>query len=244
MPVTVVTGATEGIGRGIVELLAARGHRVAAMARGAASAGWDAIADTVRGYACDVGDRQSIAAAVEAIVAAEGRVDGLVNCAGVLRTGTPSTDDDPAASDEQWRINFHGTVAMCRALLPALRASRGTIVNISSSTVARPVARMTSYAATKSAVEVYSQGLAAEVARDGVRVHVLRPGLVRSNIHYANGSTVEAYETFLREAVGRIPLGRVGEPADIAGPVAFLLSDDARWMTGSILTVDGGRSLV
>jgi NAD(P)-dependent dehydrogenase (short-subunit alcohol dehydrogenase family) len=241
-PITVVTGATEGIGRGIVDLLAARGHRVAAVARGAGSATWGS--DAVRGYACDVSDPESVTAAAAAIVEAEGRVDGLVNCAGVLRMGLPSDMADDGADDDLWRVNFHGTVSMCRALLPALRASAGTIVNISSSTVARPLLRTTAYGATKAAVEAYSQGLAAEVAPEGVRVHVLRPGLVRSNIHYANGATKAAYQAFLRDALNRIPLGRVGEPADIAGPVAFLLSDDARWMTGSVITVDGGRSLV
>ncbi|HEV7888071.1 MAG TPA: SDR family oxidoreductase [Acidimicrobiales bacterium] len=236
----VVTGATEGIGRGVVDVLAARGVAVAALARGAASVDWP---DGVRGYACDVASPDSVADVAAAVVSDFGSVDGLVNSAGLLRMALPSSPGGEGELDDQWRVNFHGTVSMCRALLPALRAARGTIVNVSSSTVFRPIARMAAYGATKAAVEAYSQGLALEVAADGVRVHVVRPGLVRSNIHYANGSSEAAYEAFLAEAVARIPLGRVGEPLDVAGPIAFLLSDGARWMTGSVLTVDGGRSL-
>jgi 3-oxoacyl-[acyl-carrier protein] reductase len=242
-PVVVVTGATSGIGRAVCELLATQGYRVAALARGAEAA--TERQDGDRGivpYDCDVGTRSHVFETVERIVAGHGRIDGLVNCAGNL-VGQTLEEVTDEATHAQLRVNFFGTLYMCQACLPHLKLSQGAIVNFSSLITTRPVAGAAIYAATKGAVEAFSTVIANELAAAGIRVYVVSPSLVRSAIYTSAGMGADAYEAMLEEWRTRFPLGRVGEPVDVAPLVGFLLSDAARWMTGNRILVDGGRTI-
>jgi len=141
-------------------------------------------------------------------------------------------------------INLIGMMHMCLECIPALKRSKGAIINISSSLTDRCAPEYGVYAASKGAMNAWSKTLSMELARWGVRVNVVSPSLVRSEIYYPDGMSRKEYNDHLKEAGNSyFPLGRSGEPRDISGMVAFLASDEARWMTGQIVTIDGGEAV-
>ena len=129
------------------------------------------------------------------------------------------------------------------SVLPLLKRNGGSIVNFSSTIVRSPIAGTSVYAATKAGVEGFSRALAFEVGPDGVRVNVVAPSMVRTNIWIAAGMSAETYERTLAKGGAEYPLGRAGEPEDVAGIVRFLVAPEASWITGTVLPVDGGRTL-
>ena len=238
----VVTGASAGIGRAVVESLSAENYHLVAIARRPERlSGWT-YPERVIPMACDVSDPEQVRETVSRILEHHDGIDGLVNCAGNL-IDERLEEVTLEAIDRQVAVNFLGTLLLCQACLPGLRRRNGAIVNFSSLITARPVAGASVYAATKGAVEGFSKVIANELAADGIRVFVLSPSLVRSEIYTAAGMSEEAYEEMLQEWKVRFPLGRVGEPEDVASLVAFLLSDRSSWMTGLNIAVDGGRGV-
>jgi len=242
-PVAVVTGATNGIGRAIVDVLVADGYRIAAISRSAQGrAGWKSPNSSITAYNCDVGERSEALETIDRVTADHGRIDALINCAGnIIGQSLEGTTD--SAVDAQFRVNFLGTLYFCQACLPHLRLSRGAIVNFSSLITTRPVPGAAIYAATKGAVAAFSKVIANELAPAGIRVYVLSPSLVRSNIYMAGGMPDAEYADLLEDWKARFPLGRVGEPMDVAPLVGFLLSRGAQWMTGNEIVIDGGRTI-
>lgn len=236
--VAVVTGAANGIG-------AAVAHRLAS--EGASVAGLDVEVDGVRehvaglpvsdgaehaAFGVDVLDEARVREAVAAVVARYGRIDVLVNVAGgaVAERGFEQT------SDEVWewslQLNLLGTVRMCRAASPHLRRSeRGAIVNISSVNGMIPLAAE-AYSTAKAGLIALTTNLVSAFAPDGVRVNAVAPGTIRTRVWGKVGDP-DAFAP-------RYPLGRIGEPEEVAAAVAFLASDDASWITGQTLAVDGG----
>lgn len=246
--VAVVTGAAHGIGAAIAERLAGEGAAViladidaaAAEARAAALPG-------ARAVALDIAEDASVAAAAAEIAAREGRVDILVNNAAILdMTGIA------ALTMERYRrvmdVNQDGAVRVTLALLPLIMkaAPGGRIVNISSIMGLRGQPDSVPYSTAKGAIANFTRAVAADLGRHGITVNAVAPGFIDTRMALLPDGSGHEHETdWFRDIYlkyGRILLGRAGLPEDVAGPVAFLCSEDARYITGQILLVDGGVS--
>ncbi|MEE1756269.1 SDR family NAD(P)-dependent oxidoreductase [Streptomyces sp. SP18CS02] len=231
-----ITGAARGIGEATARRLTAEGARVLIADIDEEHA--VRTAATIPGavaFGCDVGDRTAVEAAVAHAVAAFGRLDVLVNNAFSCSPDAARFEDEP---DENWGrdldITLGGAFRCARAALPHLAASgRGAIVNIGSVNGEQDFGNH-AYSAAKAGLASLTRTLAGDAAARGVRVNQVNPGTVRTG----NWAGRERELAALAERV--YPLGRVGEPADIAAAVAFLASSDAAWITGTTLRVDGG----
>jgi NAD(P)-dependent dehydrogenase (short-subunit alcohol dehydrogenase family) len=244
--VALVTGGAAGIGRACVERFLADGGQVLFTDR-AASDGEAAVAaigvgaDRLRFEAGDVRDPGHLAAAVAHARAAFGRIDALVANAGVQTGGTllDTKDDD-------WQqvldINLSGVRNACRAVLPLMQSQRhGAIVVISSVNALAGFPGMAAYDASKAAVIAVMRHVAVEYGRDGIRANAVCPGATLTDHHLRRAAArgVDGAE-LRRQTLGYGLLGRVAEPAEIAAAVAFLAGEDASFVTGHALVVDGG----
>jgi NAD(P)-dependent dehydrogenase (short-subunit alcohol dehydrogenase family) len=186
------------------------------------------------------------AGAPEAIVAQAvhtfGGLTALVNAAGIIATGTVENTPDEAW-DEMLDINLRAPFRLMRAATPHLVASRGTVVNVSSVTGLRAFPGVLAYCVSKAGVDQLTRCAALELAPHGVRVNAVNPGVVVTNLHRRSGVNEENYAAFLERSKQTHPLGRAGEPEEIAELVFFLASDRAGWITGETISIDGGRHL-
>ncbi len=235
----IVTGGSRGIGAAVARRLAADGARVAvvyrsnsneadAVVRAIREAGAEAIA-----VQADVADTASVNAMVTTVREAFGAIDILVNNAGILEN-QPVGNIDQASFDAQFRTNAFSTILVTQAVLPHVPARGGRIVNVSSSLVYRPRAGLSVYAASKAAVGALTHAFALELGPRNITVNAVAPALTRTDMTAPIPDEVKAH---MRAAT---PLGRLAEPEDIADAIAFLASDDARWITGRTLMTDGG----
>ena len=227
--VAIVTGGASGIGAATVERLLAEGASIVAADRTAPNAPDSAA---LVHHRADLSDPEAVTAMVAAAVARFGRIDYLVNNA-----GTGGLADAADQSDAEWArifaINTHAVMYGCRAAIPVMRAQgSGAIVNIASISGLGGDYGMGAYAASKGAVVNYTRSVAMDCARDGIRVNALCPGLIDTPLSAVIPDRA-------RWAAG-IPMGRSAHPSEIASVIAFLLSDDASFMTGSIIVADGG----
>lgn len=238
-----ITGAARGIGAAIARRLAEEGARVLITDRDGPEAGRAAakLRETglaADGLACDVADRASVEAAVAHAVDTFGSLDVLVNSAASCTPDTPLFEDGP---DEAWArdidVTLTGTYRCCRAALPHLAATgHGAIVNIGSVNALQDFGNH-AYSAAKAGLGSLTRTLAGHAAARGVRVNLVAPGTVRTSAWEGRDADLDAVRPLY-------PLGRVGEPEDVAAAVAFLASGDASWITGTTLTVDGGLTAV
>jgi NAD(P)-dependent dehydrogenase (short-subunit alcohol dehydrogenase family) len=241
--VLLVTGAGRGIGAAIARAAGKQGYRVAvnygrskdaaeSVVRDIQAGGGEAVA--LQG---DIGSERDIVALFQALDRTYGRLDALVNNAGIIgpRGRVDGLEAQPIA--DLLAVNVTGVFLCAREAVRRMSTAHGgkggAIVNIGSAATRLGAAgEYVPYAASKAAINTMTIGLAKEVAREGIRVNTVEPGLIVTEIHH---------EGRLEKLGPTVPMGRVAQPEEVAGPVLFLLSDAASYITGSIVTVTGGR---
>jgi len=240
--VAIVTGAASGFGKGIAELFAREGARVAVLdinAQGAKEVA-EGIGKSAIAVTCDVTKRADIDAAVKATQAAFGTVDILINNAGWTHVRKSLLDVEEAEFDRMLAINVKSIFHFAKAIVPVFRQRRGGVmINIGSTAGIRPRPGLTWYNATKGAVNLVSKSMAVELAPDRIRVCALAPviGETALTASFMGGDTPELRAQFMAS----VPLGRMSTPRDVATAALFLASDEADFLTGVVLEVDGGR---
>jgi NAD(P)-dependent dehydrogenase (short-subunit alcohol dehydrogenase family) len=225
---SLVIGGTSGIGAAIAERLALLGSDVA-VAGLRADATPQELAALARTHELDL----TVGGDLEELVAGQGRLDILVNAAGMIARGS---EYDPAVFARVLEVNLLGTMRACVAARPLLEASRGCIVNIASMLSFFGGPLVPAYTASKGGVAQLTKALAVAWAPAGVRVNAVAPGWIRTELTRGVREAPEAE----RRIVERTPMGRWGEPSDVAGAAAFLAGPDAGFITGVVLPVDGG----
>jgi NAD(P)-dependent dehydrogenase (short-subunit alcohol dehydrogenase family) len=266
-----VTGATSGIGYAIARRCAAEGARVLATGRdetrlaelvrsaGIArpgesvspegAAGVPSLASpesatgssgSITGHVADLSAASAADECVAAAVSAFGRLDGVVHSAGIIRR----QEDLRQTTDEQWAqimsVNLDASFRLARASLRAMVPGGGSIVLVGSQLAQVAAPGYASYCASKGAVESLVRALAVDFGPSGVRVNALAPGVVATPLAYVDRPN---FDDLVEGIAARLPLRRIGQPDDMAGPAVFLLSDDSAWMTGQSLVVDGGYTV-
>lgn len=239
----VVTGAGSGIGAACVRRLFAEGATVLALDVGAQSV--DKIVSEfsgdarVEGAILDVSDRDAAVAFLAGARKRLGSLAGLINCAGIKGVGNVF-DVEPATIEQVLSVNLEGTINMCQAYARAVKDDKGSraIVNISSGAGVMGVPNRVPYVASKFAVSGITKSMCPELGPYGIRVNAVAPGMTRTPF--------TAYMMQDAAAIERIkaahPIGRIGEPEEIAAVIVFLLTEDASFMTGAVVSVDGGQT--
>jgi NAD(P)-dependent dehydrogenase (short-subunit alcohol dehydrogenase family) len=241
--VVIVTGASSGIGRSTARLVAAEGADVLAVGRREAE-----LAETARSapsiipFGTDLLAQDAAATIVEAAVSRWNRIDVLVNNAGVF-VAMPLADLNAIRLAELIATNVTAPSLLAHAALPYLRKRGGAIINVSSTFGHRPIAGAAHYAASKAAIEQLTRCWALELASDGVRVNAIAPGPTESGALAAAGLSDVAIAQIKDQESQRVPLGRRGDPGEVAAWIAHLADPAAAWVTGQVLAVDGGLGL-
>jgi NAD(P)-dependent dehydrogenase (short-subunit alcohol dehydrogenase family) len=233
-----ITGAGSGIGEGIALAMAKAGARVVAVDIDGAAAmrTMQAIGVNAAHYACDVTDRAACDALAATVKRDIGTISVLVNNAGIIRRGKVDDPNARADWDATLAVNLDGPYNVTTAFLAHLRESTGAVINIGSiqSFVALP--NSAAYTTSKGGVRALTKALAIELSPLGIRVNAIGPGLIATPLN----AKARQNPDYMKNFEGRIPMGRIGTPQDIAGPAVFLASDLARYVTGVTLPVDGG----
>jgi NAD(P)-dependent dehydrogenase (short-subunit alcohol dehydrogenase family) len=238
----IVTGAARGIGLAVAGRLASEGARVAIWDVDAAEAkkAAAALGSAHRAYGVDIADEASVTRASGAVFDEFGRVDILINNAGILGPVAPLWEQEPAAFRRVIDVNLTGMYLVCRAIVPRMRkqdgASRGRIVNVSSIQGKEGLAQSGAYGISKAGVIGLTKILGKELAGDGITVNCVTPAAAETDM--AREITAERRA----EIVARIPMGRFVETGEIAAMVAFLASDDCSFSTGAAFDLSGGRA--
>ncbi|WP_315987619.1 SDR family oxidoreductase [Actinomadura sp. HBU206391] len=241
--VVIVTGAGSGIGRATAAAFATAGARVLGVGRRAeALTATAALHPAIAAFPADVSQDGGPEAVIEAAVERWGRIDVLVNNAGVFAAMPLSQVTGPRIT-QVLATNVVAPSLLAGAALPYLKVSRGAIVNISSTFGHRPAAGAAHYGASKAALEQLTRSWALELAPDGIRVNAVAPGPTESEALTAAGLPDTVIDQVKIDEAAAIPLGRRGDPAEIATWILRLADGHTAWLTGQVLTVDGGLEL-
>ena len=236
--VVIVTGAAQGIGEACARRFAREGARV--VIADVADARGQALADELQAEYrhCDVGDKAQVDALVAQVLAAHGRIDVLVNNAGIFKAAD-FLDVTEADFDAVLRVNLKGAFLVGQAVARVMaQAGRGAIVNMSSVNSVLAIPSIASYNVSKGGINQLTRAMALALADHGVRVNAVGPGTIATELAAQAVLTSEAAK---QKIMLRTPLKRLGEPGEVADVVAFLASDAASYITGEIVMVDGGR---
>ncbi len=243
----IVTGATSGIGRATAEMLGRERASVVLVGRSE-----PALAEVARAVAAGGGRAVTcrtdvtLPDAAEAIVGtavdAFGGLDVRVNGAGVIASGSLDQTSD-ATWDQMLAVNLTAPFRLMRAASPHLAARKGAIVNVSSVNGLRSFPGVLAYCVSKAGVDHLTRCAALEMAPLGVRVNAVNPGVTVTNLHRRSGMAEPQYAAFLERSKTTHPLGRPGQPEEVASLIVFLASDRSAWMTGETIPIDGGRHL-
>ena len=238
-----VTGGTRGIGREIAKALAAQGAMVVVNYNGSKEAAEQTVSEiqsaggTAMAYGCSVADPDAVEAMIKEIIAKQGRLDILVNNAGITRDNLilkMKEEDFNAVLDTNLKGTFHTCRHVARQML---KQKSGSIINISSISGVMGNAGQTNYAASKAGVIGLTKSLARELASREIRVNAIAPGFIETDM------TEKLSESAVEAGKSQIPFGRFGKAEEVAKAVCFLASEDASYITGQVLHVDGGMGM-
>lgn len=245
--VVLITGASSGIGRATAKKFAEMEAKVIAVGRN------EKELNSLRAEAHDSGDARveylladiSETTQIDKLVSDSceifGGLDVLINAAGIIANGTIETTD-LEDWDKMFDINLRSVFYIMQKCIPHLEKTKGNIVNVSSVTGIRAFPGVLAYCVSKAGVDQLTRCAALELAPKGIRVNAVNPGVVETNLHKRSGMENEKYRTFLEHSKLTHPLGRVGQPEEIADLIYFLASDQAGWITGATYEIDGGRA--
>jgi NAD(P)-dependent dehydrogenase (short-subunit alcohol dehydrogenase family) len=243
----IVTGASSGIGKATAIRFAQDGIDVALVSRERS-----ALEETAREMAslegkplvlpADLSKEEDARRCIQETVSRFDRLDFLINAAGIIGSGTVASTN-LESWDTIMNINLRSVFFLMQLAVPYLEKTKGSIVNVSSITGLRAFPGIVSYCVSKAGVDQLTRCAALELAEKGIRVNAINPGVVRTQLHRRGGMDPKAYAAFLEHSKSTHPLGRVGEPGEAAELIAFLVSDRAGWITGTTISVDGGRAL-
>lgn len=241
--IALVTGASRGIGAAIARELHARGAYVAInynSSEAAAEALRKKLGNRAEIFRADVSKRLEVRRMVEDVVRVFGGIDVVVNNAGVMEL-MPFEQLDEERFDKMWAINVKGPIYVTLEALPYLKKSRGAVVNVASiAGIGTALVNTTYYAITKAALIALTRRLAFDLAQYGIRVNAVAPSWIETNLT-TRGRTREEIERVKADIINRTALRALATPEDIAKAVAFLASEEARFITGQVLVIDGGR---
>lgn len=247
MQSAIVTGATSGIGRATAVRLGRDGWGVTAVGRDATAlkqvdreireAGGESST-----FAGDLTDPETTPQIVAQHLATFGSLHLLVNAAGILASGSVETTI-LEEGDYMMGLNVRVPLTLMQATVPSLAVTRGSVVNVSSVAGLRAFPNLLVYCISKAALDQLTRCAALDLAPKGIRVNAVNPGVVVSNLHRRSGMPEDSYEVFLEHSKTTHPLGRTGEPDEIADLIVYLASDRASWITGETISIDGGRHL-
>lgn len=238
-----VTGGVSGIGLAIASLFRSSGAEVIVADQSLARTDAAVQCETGAGWYCDVSDENSVRMLADRIASSHGRIDLLVNCAGVPQSATPVEMMTVEAWDRIMAVNVRSLFLTAKHFLPLLRTSgNAAVVNICSVVGVRPKPGLAAYSASKAGAIAATQSLALELAKDGIRVNGINPGATETPMlsGFTNGAEVK---DVVNSFASQIPMGEIIKPDDVAGAALYLASDLARLVTGTIVNVDGGRSV-